>query len=50
MWLVSSPLFDCWFESLEKAMLCWQASPKTRTYPVLDSGWTSRGAFGEVIR
>lgn len=39
MWLVSTLLFDRWFDSLEEALTCWQASPTTRTYPCLDSGW-----------
>lgn len=49
MWLVSTLLTDHWFESLEVAYAYWQASPKTRTFPLLDSGWRS-DAFAEIIR
>lgn len=37
MWLVSTLLFDHWFDSLSDALSFHRASPKTRTYPRLES-------------
>lgn len=37
MWLVSTLLFDHWFDSLRDALAFHGASPKTRTYPRLES-------------
>lgn len=39
MWLVSTLLADTWFNDFDEALRCHLISPKTRTYPVLDSGW-----------
>ncbi len=49
MWLVSTLLSDHWFDDLNEALAAYQASPKTRTYPRLDSGWKlPAGAFETV--
>jgi hypothetical protein len=49
MWLVSTLLSDHWFNSLEEAIECWRASPRSRTYPYLDGGWpVSADAFQTV--
>lgn len=37
MWLVSTLLFDHWFDSLTDALSFHAASPKTRTYPRLEA-------------
>lgn len=37
MWLVSTLLFDHWFDSLSDALAFHAESPKTRTYPRLDA-------------
>lgn len=51
MWLVSTLFTDHWFDDLNEAMSCYLASPKTRTYPRLDSDWPVKaGPFQEVIR
>lgn len=42
MWLVSTLLCDRWFNSFDAAYTCWQASPKSRIYPRLDSGWPAK--------
>lgn len=37
MWLVSTMLVDHWFDNLADALACYEQSPKTRTYPRLES-------------
>lgn len=37
MWLVSTLLFDHWFDSLADAISFHGASPATRTYPRLEA-------------
>lgn len=42
MWLVSTLLFDHWFDSLRDALAFHGASPQTRTYPRLEARAASR--------
>ena len=51
MWLVQTLLSDHWFDDFDEAYAAWQASPKLRTFPKLDSDWPkSPGAFQAVSR
>ena len=36
MWLVSSLLFDYWFDDLNEAFALYQKNPKAFTYPRLE--------------
>lgn len=44
MWLVSTLLFDHWFDSLNDAMSFYGNSPKTRTFPRLEARSASEAA------
>lgn len=49
MWLVSSLLWDRWFDDFAEAYTFWQASPTTRTRPVLDAEWNAKMCDGMVL-
>ena len=51
MWLVQTLLGDHWYENLDEAYAAWERSPKTRTFPQLNSDWPKvAGAFQTVSR